>query len=248
MVFRNEEEQEISNTTKEKATETELQIETTDGKILKLKSNSQILLQRTSIITCRTSYLKLGDCFIPIYEINSVIDKDAIVNKLSRIPDSVIDFQIELGKNSAVYHTLEKHGLVYKNEKYFNEKYVLKEEDYTREKFILPKKKDNWKIICEYLGINSIDSNQAWISYYGRSHINEIKGIYKRILNLCIDGNYLSEAENPELINKIAGVLEEKKEVFEEGKDANTLDLAKSIISAIINELSFHIVKEIKMN
>jgi uncharacterized protein YozE (UPF0346 family) len=49
---------------------------------------------------------------------------------------------------------LEKHGLVYKNEKYFNEKYVLKEEDYTSENFILPKKKDNWKIICEYLGIN----------------------------------------------------------------------------------------------
>jgi len=248
MVFRNEEELEISLSTKEKTTETELQIETTDGNVLKLKSSNQILLQRTSIISCRASYLLPGDRFIPMDEINSVIDKDAIVNKLSQIPDTVIDFQIELGKNSAVYNTLEKHGLVYKSEKYFNDIYVLKEEDYTKEKFILPKKKDNWKIICEYLGINSIDSNQAWISYYGRSHNNEIKGIYERILNLCIDGNYLSEAENPELINKIAGVLEEKKEVFEEGEGANTMDLAKSIISAIINELSFHQVKEIKTN
>jgi hypothetical protein len=248
IVFRNDEEQEIILSTKEKTIETELQIETTDGMFLKVKSSNQILLQRTSIISCRASCLLPGDSFIPMNEINSVIDKDAIVNKLSRIPDSVIDFQIELGKNSAVYQTLRKHGLVYNSEKYFNERYVLKEEDYSREKFILPKKKDNWKILCEYLGINYIDSNQAWISYYGRRHINEIKGIYECILNLCIEGNYLSEADNPELINKIAGVLEGKQGVFEEGEGANTMDLAKSIISAIINELSFHKVKEIKIN
>jgi hypothetical protein len=248
IVFRNEEELEISLATKEKATETELQIETTTGKVFKLKSSNQILIQRTSIISCRASYLVPGDSFITMNEINSVIDKDAIINKLSRIPDSVVDFQIELGKKLDVYHTLEKYGLVYKSEKYFNDKYVLNEEEHTSEKFILPKKKDHWKIICEYLGINSIDTNQAWISHYGRRHINEIKGIYKHIFNLCIDGNYLSEAENPELINKIAEFLEEKKEIFEEGEGANTMDLAKSIISAIINELSFHQVKEIKTN
>lgn len=248
IVFRNEEELEISLATKEKASEIELQIETTTGKVFKLKSSNQILLQRTSIISCRASYLVPGDSFITMNEINSVIDKDAIINKLSRIPDSVIDFQIELGKKSDVYHTLENYGLVYKSEKYFNDKYVLNEEEHTSEKFILPKKKEHWKIICEYLGINSIDTNQAWISHYGRRHINEIKGIYKHIFNLCIDGDYLSEAENPELINKIAEFLEEKKEIFEEGEGANTMDLAKSIISAIINELSFHQVKEIKTN
>jgi hypothetical protein len=114
--------------------------------------------------------------------------------------------------------------------------------------FILPKKKANWKIICEYLGIDNTDKNQAWISHYGRSHLNEIKSIYKHIFNLCIDGNYLSEADNPQLMNKIAEFLEEKKEIFNEGEGTNTMDLAKSIISAIINELSFHIVKEIKTN
>jgi len=114
--------------------------------------------------------------------------------------------------------------------------------------FILPKKKANWRIICEYLGIDNTDRNQAWIAHYGRTHINEIKGIYKHILNLCIEGDYLSEAENPILINKIAQFLEEKKEIFEEGEGTNMLDLTKSIISAIINELSFHQVKEIKTN
>lgn len=248
IVLKNEEELEISLANKEKTTETELQLETTNGKVFKLKSSNQVLLQRTSIISCRSSYLAPGDNFITMNEINSVIDKDAIINKLSRIPDSVVKFQIELGKKLDVYNRLEKHGLVYKSEKYFNEKYVISEEEHSSEKFILPKKKDHWKIICEFLGINSIDMNQAWISHYGRIHINEIKYIYKHIFNLCVDGDYLSEAENPELINKIAEFLEEKKELFKEGEGANTTDLAKSIISAIINELSFHQVKEIKMN
>lgn len=248
IVFRNEEELEISLSAIEKATEIELKIETTTGKFFKLKSSNQILLQRTSLILCRASYLVPGDSYIAINEIYSVIDKDAIVNKLSRIPDSVIDFQIKLGKKLNVYQTLEKYGLVYKSEKYFNDMYVLKEEEHSNEKFILPKKKDHWKIICEYLGINSIDTNQAWISHYGRRHINEIKGIYKHIFNLCIDGDYLSEAENPELIKKIADFLEAKKALFEEGEGTNTIDLAKSIIQAIINELSFHQVKEIKTN
>jgi hypothetical protein len=247
-VFRNEEELEISLSAKAKTIDNELEIETTDGKLLKLKSSNQILLQRTSIISCHASYLVPGDSFITINEINTVIDKDTIINKLSRIPDSVINFQIELGNKLEVYRTLEKYGLVYKNEKWFNDKYVLKVEEHSSEKFILPKKKNNWKIICEYLGINSIDSNQAWISHYGRRHIDEIKEIYKHIFNLCIDGDYLSEVENPELINKIAEFLDEKKEIFEEGEGANTIDLAKSIISAIINELCFHQVKEIKRN
>lgn len=242
IVFRNEEELEIILATKEKATETELQIETTDGNVFILKSSSQVLLQRTSVISCRSSYLVPGDSFITMNEINSVIDKDVIIDKLSRIPNTVIDFQIELGKDQNVYGKLAKLGIDYKDEKWFKKMYLLDDKG----EFILPKKKANWKIICEYLGIDNTDRNQAWIAHYGRTHINEIKGIYKHIFNLCIDGDYLSEAENPELINKIAAFLEEKKEIFEEGEGANTMDLAKSIISAIINELSFHQVKEIK--
>ena len=244
IVFRNEEELEISLATKEKATETELQIETTDGKVFKLKSSNQVLLQRTSIISCPASYLVSGDSFISMNEINSVVDKDAIVNKLSLIPETVIDFQIQLGKNQNVYGKLVMLGIDYKDEKRFKKMYILEQKG----DFILPKKKYNWKIICEYLGIDNNDKNQAWISHYGRKHINEIKAIYKNILNLCIEDNYLSEAENPELINKIAKLLDEKKKIFEEGEGANSFELAKSIISAIINELSFHQVKEIKTN
>ena len=180
-------------------------------------------------------------------EINSVIDKDAIINKLSRIPDTVINFQTELGKKSEAYQTLERQGLAYNSEKYFNDTYVINTNDYTIERFKLPKKKDNWKIISEYLGINNTDLNQAWISYYGRRHSNQIKDIYRKILYLCIDGEYLSELENPILIKKIIKLLDDNIEIFDEGEGTNTIELAKSIVSAIVNEISFHQVKEIKI-
>ena len=246
-IFRNDEELEINIVPKSKINDTELQIETLDNKSFTLKCYNQVLLQRTTLISCPASNLKHGDIFISMNEINSVIDKDAIINKLSRIPDTVINFQTELGKKSEAYQTLERQGLAYNSEKYFNDTYVINTNDYTIERFKLPKKKDNWKIISEYLGINNTDLNQAWISYYGRRHSNQIKDIYRKILYLCIDGEYLSELENPILIKKIIKLLDDNIEIFDEGEGTNTIELAKSIVSAIVNEISFHQVKEIKI-
>lgn len=245
IVFKNEEELEVGLNAEEKFDDKELLILTTKNITYKLKSSNQVLLQRNSIISCKASQLNVHDSFISMSEIRNSIDKDAIVNKLSRLPDSVINFQVELSKSIDVYRILEKLGLEYRNEKYFNDKYVIKEETYTKEKFILPKRKYHWKIICEYLGINTNDMYQAWISHYGSKQINEIKNIYKQILNLCIEKDYLSEIENPKLINEIAEYLETKKSVFEDDEENNILDLAKSIMSSIINELSFHEIKEI---
>lgn len=245
IVFRNEEELEISLDSQVGNIHTDLLIESVEGTLFNFKSSNQILIQRSSLVLCQAFQLKTGDFFISMTEINSIIDKDSIITKLSRIPEVVLKFQVELGKKVAAYQTLENLGIIYKNEKYFNDKYVVSDENYESEKFILPKRKDNWRIICEYLGISKIDLNQAWISYYGRKHINEIKEIYKHILNICIEGQYLSEVENPKLIIAIAEFLEEKMEIFDEGEGTNAFELAKSIVSAIINELPFHQVKEI---
>ena len=205
------------------------------------------MLQRSTLISCPASLLTVGDMFISFNEINIIIDKDEIINKLSRIPETVINFQIILSKMTEVYQTLANQGLVYETEKYFNDTYLISEDEFKAENFKLPKKKENWKVICEFLRVNNNDSNQAWISYYGRKHINIIKNIYMQILNLCIDGEYLNQIENPELISKIIILLDENKEIFDEGKGTNTFELANSILSAIINEISFHQVKEIKI-
>jgi hypothetical protein len=244
IIFRNDEELELSQNSICESIDYDILIETTESALYEFNSRTHVLIQRSTLISCPASQLKIGDFFISINEINSIIDKDSIVNKLSRIPESVLKFQIELGKKVNPYQILENQGIVYKNEKYFNDKYVINDLEYESDMFILPRRKENLRIICEYLGISKIDMNQAWISYYGRKHINEIKEMYKHILNLCIDGQYLSESENPNLIIKVVQFLEEKKEIFQEVEGTNTTDLAKSIVSAIINELSFHQVKE----
>jgi hypothetical protein len=138
-------------------------------------------------------------------------------------------------------------GIEYSDERYFKEKYVIEPKDYEIEKFILPKKKENWKIICEFLGITSSDMFQTWISHYGRRHINDIKRIYKWIYDLCLERNYISEIENPDLVNRVSGYIAENRIVFEtEDETINPSEVAKSILSAIINEIKFHEVKEIK--
>lgn len=247
IIPRNDEELEIGATFSEKVNDKELLIVTTKNITYRLRGSNEVLLQKNYVRSCRASKLKVKDSFISMTEIRNAIDKDTIVNKLSKLPNSVVNFQLELSKSTGIYKILEKLGLEYKNEKYFNEKYVLKEEVCTREKFILPKRKRHWKIICEYLGISSNDMLQAWISHYGRKHINEIKELYKFIFNFCIENNYLGEIENPKLITEIAEYLETKKNVFENEDEVNTLELAKSITSSIINELSFHEIKEINI-
>lgn len=246
IVFTNEEEFEPNFNVKEKINDKELVIVTTRNQEYKFKASSQVLLRMNSIISCSASQLKVSDAFIPVAEIRNTIDRDYVINKLSRIPESVISFQAELSKSANVYNILKNLGLEYTNEKYFNDKYVLKEETIAKDRFILPKRKNNWKIICEYLGINTSDMYQAWISYYGSKDINEIKNIYMYILNLCMEKDSLKEIENPKFLNMIAAYLETKKSVFEGDEETNPADLAKSIISSIVNEISFHEIKEIK--
>jgi hypothetical protein len=246
IVFTNEEEFEPNFNAKEKINDKELVIVTTRNQEYKFKASSQVLLRMNSIISCSASQLKVSDAFIPVAEIRNTIDRDYVINKLSRIPESVISFQAELSKSANVYNILKNFGLEYTNEKYFNDKYVLKEKTIVKDRFILPKRKNNWKIICEYLGINTSDMYQAWISYYGSKDINEIKNIYMHILNLCMENDSLKEIENPKFLNMIAAYLETKKSVFEDDEETNPADLAKSIISSIVNEISFHEIKEIK--
>ena len=246
-VLRNDEELENSSNTKENTKEIELEIHTTDDKIFRLNSNTQVLLQRNSIISCRSLNLVPGDYFITKNEINSVIVRDTVINNLSRIPNSVKYYQTMLGEIPRVYQILKEHGLIYQNEKYFINRYVKKQNEFEDLMFAIPRKKDYWKIICEFLGISSAEMNQAWISYFGRSDINEIKSIYLDIFNLCINERFLGEMENPEMIRRVSNLFENNKELFfKDEKEVNMVEIAKSTIHAIINELSFHQVKEIK--
>ncbi|HEU4791225.1 MAG TPA: hypothetical protein VFS71_16180, partial [Flavobacterium sp.] len=245
-VFYNEEEIEFTKKVLKENENKEYLVYTNNGIEFAEKGNTSVLIRRNTLIANYISQLNIGDYFILQREISSAISRDNLVDKLSKVPDTVIDFQIQLSKYENVYNTLEKLGLEYTHSKYFNQKYVIVAKDYNNERFILPKKKDHWKIICEFLGINSNDMFQAWIAHYGRKHLNEIKKIYKHIYDLCLKNNYLSEIDNPELILKASRYIENNISIFENDEEINPKEIAKSILSSMINELIFHEVKEIK--
>ena len=246
LVFNNEEEIELVKKSSKELENKKYLVRTIEDKDFEFEGNNQVLIRKNSIISNYASQLIVGDCFVLQKEINSSINKDLLIDKLSKIPDSANDFQIQLSKLPNVYETLKRLGIEYTDEKYFNEKYVIESGDYENDKFILPKKKENWKIICEFLGITSNDMFQTWISHYGRKHINDIKRIYKRIYDLCLENNYISEIENPDLVNKVSEYIAMNNIIFKTDEESNPTEIAKSILSAIINEIKFHEVKEIK--
>lgn len=211
-----------------------------------LRGTDKVLIRKNNIISHYASDLIVGDHFVLQSELNSSIYKDVLVEKLSKIPETVIDFQAQLSNHPNAYETLKRMGVVYKDDKYFNDKYVIQAEAFEADKFILPRKKEYWKVICEFLAINSNDMSQAWILHYGRKHINEIKNAYKHIYDLCLKSNYISEIENPELVNSVSDYIDINRIIFETEEVFNPSDIAKSILGALLHEIKFHEVKEIK--
>ena len=247
IIFNNEEEIELVKKPLKELENKKYLITTVENKDFTFEGSNQVLIRKNSLIANYASQLIVGDCFVLQTEINSSINKDLLVDKLSKIPDAVIDFQIQLSKLPNVYETLKRLGIEYSDEKYFKGKYVIETEDYEIEKFILPKKKENWKIICEFLGITSNDMFQTWISHYGKRHINDIKRVYKRVYDLCLESNYIGEIENPDLVNRVSQYIADNQIIFEtEVEIINPTEVAKSILSTIINEIKLHEVKEIK--
>jgi hypothetical protein len=246
MIFKNDEEVQVfaksDSTTDNKIYE----VKTESDEELSLKGHDKVLVMKNSLVLLNASQLELGDRFILQREISSSINKDLLVNKLSRVPDSAIHFQIQLSKFPDVYESLESQGLEYRHKKYFNDTYVIEADDYEKADFILPKKKDHWKIICEFLGISSNDMLQTWIAHYGRAHLNDIKRIYQHIYELCIENNYLGEIENPALLKTVSDYLSSNSSAFESEEQLDPTETAKSILSSISNEIDFHEVKEIK--
>lgn len=248
IIFYNDEEIEFNNKVKKESENKEYLINTIQGIEYVEKGNTAILIRKNTLISSCFSQLSIGDNFVLQREVSSAINRDKLVDKLSKVPNSVIGFQIQLSKCNNVYNTLEKLGLEYiGGSKYFNQNYVIDSNDFNTDKFILPKKKEHWKIICAFLGINSNDMFQAWVAHYGKKHLNEIKNIYKKIYDLCLKNNYLSEIENPDLISKVSIFIENNISIFENDEEINTKEIAKSILSSMTNEINFQEVKEIKI-
>jgi hypothetical protein len=244
--LKNYEEIDLLELKREKAYHEIFSIVSSKGYELRLSAKSEVLIQRNSVVVGKVIDLKQGDYFISIEELNSSIDYDKLIDRLSDVPMSVQRFQVELNDYDRPYQTLHRRGLHYSSEAYFNSNYVISPDRFIDSLFMVPKKRKHWELICELLNIDNNDMSLTWIAHYGRKHINELKNIYRYILNLFLKKKYIGEAENPSLIEEITNYIRSKEDVFDYGEEFDAVEIARSMISSIINILEFHEVMEIK--
>ncbi|MCG1037714.1 hypothetical protein [Polaribacter sargassicola] len=207
-------------------------------------STQKVLLQKDSLLYIKAAALKIGDFIITDSNISDLYKSDKLYDKLVSIPENVLNYQNQLNKRSNVYQALKRKGISYQHQNYFDNNYLLapgKEHN-----FRIPRRKKDWEIICEYLNINHSDQQLSFIAYYGRSKQNDLKQLYKSIINLLIENNWLGTIENPVIINSVSTILNQESEIFKSTNEDEITNIAESIISTIISQLTFIEIKTIK--
>lgn len=242
----NDEEIDLITLKRDKGESADLNIILVEGQEARLAPKSEVLIQRNTIVIGKACDLKQGDYFISIKELNSSIDYDKVIERLGDIPDTVQLFQVKLNEHKNVYQILGSRGLQYSSENYFNDHYLIALEDFNGSRFMIPRKRKHWELICEFLNIDTNDMAQTWIAHYGRKHLNEIKGIYRHILNLFLREGFLGQSDNPVLIEKVSQYVQSKEHAFDKEGEFDPHSIAHYMISSILSIIDFHEVKEIK--
>lgn len=221
-------------------------IQITGHPSIQLKSTEKIFVYRNSLISIDSKMLEKGDLFFTNDDISKLISQNDFFDKLSDIPERVKGFQTELYNIPNSYKELELMGLNYVGgNAYFEKYYSLKGDKYDNESFLLPRKRKYWKIICDYLGIETNDMSLAFISYYGRTRRNNIKELYKSIFNYLIENNSIGEMHSSKTVNAVSKILENYIEIFRQVEDLDFREIAVSVLGSIDNEL-LNLIKEVR--
>lgn len=221
-------------------------IETEDNSSITVQSTDRIFVYRHSLINIDADQIIKGDLFFTCKDLYSLKGQNSFLDKLSDIPESVKDFQNKLLNRKNVYDELVSLGLKYESGAvYFNSKYCLNVHDDKNPLFLLPRKRKNWTIICNVLNIEPNDMSIAFISYYGRTRKNQIKNLYKSVLDYIIANNALSKVEDSETFRGISKIVESHNEIFKQIEDFDLDEITRSILDNIENEL-LSIIKEAK--
>ncbi len=207
-----------------------------------IKSNARAFVQRHTLIKIDATSLQSGDIFFLKQDINKM-SSDDFINKISKIPETVRNFQSELAKQGdAIYQKLENKGLQYKDgPSYFRKHYLIPLNEFSDEKFKIPRGKENWRIICEYLYISPNDMRSAYLVHFGMKNQNQIKNLYKEIITLLFNNDWFGMIENPMVTERISEIVIQNREIFGlDEKDFNSLEIAQTLIANIENHLIFH--------
>lgn len=210
---------------------------------VRIDANERLLLQRDSMLYVEAFFLKIGDLFLRKDDVRKVCDSSFFFDKLVNIPDNVKNYQKSLGQIPNIYKKLKMLGISYAGESYFNDKYAL--DSVNEHNFRIPRRKNDWSIICDYLGINSSEEQLSFIAYYGRRRQNELKQMYLSIIENLLENDLLGEIDNPLVLNLALQELKRHTDIFKIEEDTDLKELAESVVLTIFSELKLIEVKSI---
>tara|TARA_B100000767_G_scaffold274422_1_gene307363 strand:+ start:108 stop:2426 length:2319 start_codon:yes stop_codon:yes gene_type:complete len=210
---------------------------------LTILSSEKVLLQRDYLLDVKAGSIQIGDFILRYADIVELYKSNDFYDNLAKYPNSVLKFQTELFRSKDVYKTLKKEGLSYVGQNYFNKRYVV---ETNGDNFKLPQRKNDWAIICKYLSINKSDQEHSFISYYGKRRRNELIKMYKSILNLLLENNWIGSIGNPEIVTAVAKIVDQFDFIFKDVIDFSSISEAESLINTILNQLTFTEIQTIK--
>jgi hypothetical protein len=211
---------------------------------LEVLSTQKVLLQKDFLIYVKTTALKVGDFIIRDSDISDLYKSEKLYDKLVSVPNDIANYQNKLFKTEKVYQVLRRKGLSIDTEYHFKKKYLI--EHCHPDNFLLPRRKKDRLIICELLNINESDLGLAFIAHYGRKDKNKLKQLYKSIINLLLDNNWMGTIDDPEIINSASKIINQYNTIFNTTDADEISDISESIISTIISQLTFTEIKTIK--
>lgn len=210
---------------------------------LTISSSEKVLLQRDYLIDIKSGRIQVGDFILRYSDIVELYKSTNFYDNLANIPKNVMEFQNELFKTKNVYEKLRKEGISYVGQNYFDSTYVV---EIGSDNFKIPRRKNDWAIICKYLNISKSDQQLSFIAYYGRSRRNELIKMYKSILNLLLENNWIGSIGNPEIITAVAKIVNQFEFIFKDIIDFSSTNEAESLINTILNQLTFTEIQTIK--
>lgn len=207
-------------------------------------SSEKVLLQKDTLIYIKAGLLNKGDFIIRNSDISQLYKSNNLYNKLVSIPEDILNYQNKLFKFKNVYQILKNKGISYQHKNYFENNYVLEKNDV--DSFRIPRRKKDWAIICEFLNINYSEQELSFIAYYGRTKQNELKELYKLIINLLLENNWMGTIEDVNIIKSISNIVNQYNYIFQTNVENEIFEISESIIATILNQLIFTEIKTIK--
>ena len=203
-------------------------------------------MQKDSLLFVKAGALKIGDLIIRNSDIASLFQSNDFYDKLVDIPHNVLTYQKQLFAKNNIYKILKNKGISYQHQNYFDKTYAIQLVD--KHTFRIPRRKKDWAIICELLNINDSDKQLSFVAYYGRSKQNELKQMYKTILELLIENNWLGSIENPLIIEAVSEIVEQHNTIFNvsDSSEITKVEVSESIISSIFSQFEFTEIKTIR--